>query len=246
MDLKERTALVTGGAVRLGEAICLALAARGCRVAVHYRRSRESAERVVETIAGRGGTAWAVHSDLASEAGCRGLLPAAERVAGSPVDLLVNNAGVFYREPPGHWSGEKFDAMFWPNLFAPMLLTRDFADRASKGAVVNLLDRRVAGHDPSCIPYQVSKTALAEFTASAAIRWAPEVTINAVAPGPILPPPGEGEAYLAAHRGSVPLAHGGAPRDVAEAVVYLVTAEAVTGQILYVDGGKHLLGVEHG
>jgi NAD(P)-dependent dehydrogenase (short-subunit alcohol dehydrogenase family) len=137
-----------------------------------------------------------------------------------------------------------------------MLLTRRFAERllarrapgaphASRGAllgrIVNLLDRRVAHHEAGCVPYLVSKKALAEFTCSAAIELAPEFAVNGVAPGAVLPPPGKGDDTLWDAAGPVPLNARCRPEDVAEAVAWLLESDVVTGQIVYVDGGQHLL-----
>jgi NAD(P)-dependent dehydrogenase (short-subunit alcohol dehydrogenase family) len=241
MDIRGRTALVTGGAVRVGRAICLALAGRGCAVAVHYHRSQAEAEALVGEIARQGGRAWAVPAELASEAACTNLVRDAAAPAGR-LDLLVNNASLFRRERLAATTEAGLLTMFWPALFAPVLLTREFAAQTRDGHVINLLDRRVAAHDPDCLPYHLAKKALAEFTATAALELAPGIAVNGVAPGALLPPPGEGDAYLRAHRGLVPLADAGTPQAVADAILYLLDTTAVTGQILYVDGGKHLLG----
>jgi pteridine reductase len=241
MEIRGRTALVTGGAVRLGRALCLALSRQGCAVVVHYRHSREEAAALIGEIEEAGGRAWAVRADLASEAACTGLIREAAARAGR-LDILVNNASVFRRERLADTTEAGLLRMFWPTLFAPVLLTRAFAEQAREGHVINLLDRRITAHDPDCLPYHLAKKALAEFTAAAALDLAPAIAVNGVAPGAMLPPPGEGEAYLRAHRGRVPMEDGGSPAAAADAVLFLLRSTAMTGQILYVDGGKHLLG----
>lgn len=241
MRLAGKTALVTGGAVRLGRAICLALAKEGAGVIVHYRHSREEAKSLVAEITDAGGQAWALAADLMSEEACEGLVARSLEAAGA-VDILINNAAVFSRDRLADVTEAKLLAEFWPNLFAPVLLTRLFAANVSEGHVINLLDRRITGHDISAVPYQLSKKGLEEFTALAALELAPSFRVNAVAPGVLLPPPGEGMAYLKEFGGEIPLDHVCSEADISEAVLYLLNSRAHTGQVLFVDGGKNLLG----
>ena len=236
MELRGKMALVTGGAVRIGRAICEALAREGANVIVHYGTSEREAGELCEELRAKGVTAKAVRADLADPADLQRLLPAA-----GPVDVLVNSAAVFHKDRIGDVTAEKLLGEFWPNLFAPMLLTRAFADQGRPGAVVNILDRRITSHDTSCVPYLLAKKGLAEFTALAALEFAPGITVNAVAPGPILPPPGKDSSYIKEQGGVVPLGVTFEPKDVADAVVFLLKQDKVTGQVLFVDGGQHLL-----
>jgi pteridine reductase len=243
MNLNAKTALVTGGAVRIGRAICEALAAEGCRVVVHCHRSRAAAARLAAELRAGGAQAWGVRGALRTQAGCERVVAEAWRAAGR-LDILVNNAAVFHKDALATATERKLQDEFRINLFAPVLLTRAFARRARTGKVINLVDRRVAGHDPACLPYVLSKQALAEFTRVAALDLAPRITVNAVAPGAVLPPPGKGSKYLYDRAGRVPLRRPVTPADVAQAVAMLLQADAVTGQVLFVDGGQHLLGNE--
>jgi NAD(P)-dependent dehydrogenase (short-subunit alcohol dehydrogenase family) len=109
------------------------------------------------------------------------------------------------------------------------------------GAIINVLDRRISSVAPDCLPYLLTKKALAEFTKSAALELAPEIIVNAVAPGAILPPPGGDEAIARELAGAAPLDHRCTPDDVARAVVSLLEAEGITGQTLFVDSGQHLV-----
>jgi NAD(P)-dependent dehydrogenase (short-subunit alcohol dehydrogenase family) len=131
---------------------------------------------------------------------------------------------------------------FQVNCFAPMLLTQAFARvlEGRPGCVVNLLDRRVAGVEAGCIPYLVSKQALAAFTRNAALELAPGVRVNGVAPGPILSPPGEADDVVRELAGRTPLTYRCSPADIAAAVGFLVEQDGITGQILFVDSGQHL------
>jgi NAD(P)-dependent dehydrogenase (short-subunit alcohol dehydrogenase family) len=241
MKLEGQTALVTGGAVRIGRAIVEALAERGCRVVVHYHRSGAAALRLVAELRRQGREAWAVGGPLGTERAAEALLARAWRVAGR-VDTLVNNAAGFTKEPLRDCTEKALLGMLRPNLLAPVLLTRAFAARTRRGQVVNLLDRRIAGLEPGCVPYLLSKKALAAFTGIAALELAPGIRVNAVAPGPVLPPPGRGGRYRKDRAGRVPLGRRVSPEDVAAAVVALLELENVTGQVLFVDGGQSLLG----
>lgn len=239
--LKGSNALVTGGAVRIGRAIAQALARAGCNVVVHYRESEKEAAACCRELQRMGARAWPVRADLSSEAGCERLIQEAFKKA-KHLNVLVNNAAVFHACPLERIDAAALQEEFQTNLFAPILLTRYFAQATNGGAIVNLLDRRIAALDPERIPYVLSKKSLADFTRSAALALAPHFTVNGVAPGPVLPPPGKPRAHLRTRAGRIPLAATVAPEEVARAVVYLASTRAITGQTLFVDGGQHLLG----
>lgn len=241
MDLEGKRALVTGGAVRLGRGIVRALAGRGVETVIHCRRSVKEAENLREDIVRKGGRAQVVCGDLASEAGCRGVMDEAVAAAGG-LDLLVNNASTFETHRLPEITEPRLLEAFWPNLFAPVLLTRMFAERAGQGRVVNLLDRRITADDTTCVPYLLAKKGLAEFTRLAALELAPGIAVNAVAPGAVLPPPGEDDDYLDTHIGPAPLQRPCTVEDVASAVVNLMENDVMTGQVLYIDAGLHLNG----
>jgi NAD(P)-dependent dehydrogenase (short-subunit alcohol dehydrogenase family) len=240
MNLAGQTALVTGGAVRIGRAICEALAGAGLNVVVHYRRSATEAVALCAELERRGVQAWAVPADLSSEAACTELIRRATAAAGR-LDILINNAAVFHKDSLRATTEAGLLAEFWPNLFAPLLLMRALAAQGAGGKIVNLLDRRITGHDVECVPYVLAKKALAELTQLAARELAPRFTVNGVAPGAVLPPPGQGAAYLHDFAGTVPLQKQVTPAAVAAAVLALLQNDAITGQILFVDGGQHLL-----
>jgi pteridine reductase len=241
MNLQGKTAMVTGGAVRIGRAICEALADAGCNVIVHHRNSVAHARQLAGDLRRRGVKAWVVCGSLETEYGCVRLMARAWAVAGK-LDILVNNAAVFHRDALRACTARKLRDELSVNLFAPILLTRNFVAKAKAGRIVNLLDRRIAAHEPGCLPYLLSKKALAAFTANAALELAPAFTVNGVAPGAVLPPPGRGGKYLRDRAGRIPLARKTEPSDVAAAVVALLTLDGVTGQIVFADGGQHLLG----
>jgi len=248
MVLLGKRALVTGGAVRIGRAICEALAARGCTVVVHCRQSVAEGEALAARLAAAGTPAFCVQGALGSEAGAEQVVAAAVSAAGG-LDILVNNASTFNKDGFMEAGAARLEAEIGINAFVPMYLSRSFARHfltrseapGAVGGIVNLLDRRVAGVEKGMLPYLLSKKLLAEYTRIAALELGPRISVNAVAPGPVLPPPGRGEDYLHDHAGPMVLGRRPTAADVAAAVLYLLEADTVTGQILYVDSGQHLL-----
>jgi NAD(P)-dependent dehydrogenase (short-subunit alcohol dehydrogenase family) len=248
MDLRGKRALVTGGAVRIGRVICEALAARGCSVVVHCRQSVAEGEALAARLSDAGAPSFCVQGSLGSETEAEQVVAAAVTTAGG-LDILVNNASTFNKDVFMAADAARIEAEIGINAFAPMYLARAFARHIltrpasvdALGKIVNLLDRRVAGLEKGMLPYLLSKKLLAEYTRLAALELGPRITVNAVAPGPVLPPPGRGEDYLHDHAGPMVLGRRPSPADVATAVLYLLAADTVTGQILYVDSGQHLL-----
>ncbi|MFZ4395770.1 MAG: SDR family oxidoreductase [Kiritimatiellia bacterium] len=243
--LENRNVLVTGGALRIGRAIVEALSAAGAGVVVHARASQDAAAALVAGIRARGGRAWRVGGSLETPEGVDGIFRDALAAAGS-LDGLVNNAAVFVRQPLAASDAAAFDAAWQVNARAPMLLTRLLVRHVAQtqpgvpapvAGVVNLLDQRIANPCAGCLPYLVSKQALAAFTTSAALELAPAITVNAVAPGAALVPVGASAREPAGH---VPLGQHCTPEQIAAGVVFLLSSPAITGQILYVDGGQHL------
>jgi len=242
MNLTNQRILITGGGVRVGRTLSLAFAAFGAEVLIHYRSSSDAAEETAERIRTTGGRAETVCGDLSRESGALDVMKQA--LEKGPLHGLINNAAVFNRTPLAESDRQTFLEEFGPNLFGPLELLRAFAAQTERGSVINLLDRRIMAHDAGAVPYHLSKVALAEATRLAAIEFGPGIRVNGIAPGPILPPPGkEGEPdYLKTHGGRTVLDHSCSPDDIANAALYLFQAPAVTGQILFIDAGQHLLG----
>jgi len=230
---------VTGAARRIGRAVSLALAASGSNVVVHYSRSAPDAEALVAELSRLGVRASAVPADLGEPDEAEALIARAEERAGR-LDVLVNNASVFAPETLDQAALDHLERSVKVNAWAPFVLTRAFARRFGQGRVVNLLDTRVAGLDLAHVGYILGKQLLAVLTRMTAVAYAPGLTVNAVAPGLILPPPGQDEAYLARLARDLPLKRHGSAEDVARAVLFLLESDFVTGQVVFVDGGRHL------
>lgn len=234
-------ALVTGGARRIGRTLVLALAEAGFDIAVHYRTSKAEAEAVAaEIAAGTGRRAVALQADLAVEGKAASLVERAAEALG-PLTLLVNNASVFREDSIQTMTRDSWDAHMETNLRSPLVLAQVFAAQAEDGAaIVNLLDQRVWKPNPQFFTYALSKAALWAATRTLAQALAPRIRVNAVGPGPTLPSIHQAPEDFAAEARNVPLRRRATPEEIARAVLYLVDAPSVTGQMIAVDGGQHL------
>lgn len=239
MELSGRVALVTGGGRRLGQAIAVALGRAGCAVAVHYHGSAEGAESTARSVREAGRAARVFPADLREAAVARELPDQVAQVFGR-LDVVVNSAAVMVRREfaditPADWH----DALAL-NLSAAFFTSQAAAPhlRATRGKIVNLADLAAYEVWPSYLPLNVSKAGVVMLTQALARALAPEITVNAVAPGAVLPPddwPAEARERLAA---TTPLRRLGTPDDVVRAVMFLLENDYLTGVILPVDGGR--------
>ncbi|NND66183.1 MAG: pteridine reductase [Halioglobus sp.] len=243
-----RTAVVTGGAKRIGRAIAAELHARGYDIAVHYCASNEAAAEFAERLnATRANSCTLFQGDLAQASGAAAL--AARVSAQHPaIDLLVNNASGFEPTPIEDCTEAEFDAMLASNLKGPYFLIQGMlpALRAAQGAIVNILDVHIDRPLRDFNAYGAAKAGLASLTRSLAVELGPDVRVNGVSPGAILWPEDDA-SYDAATRAhtvaATPLGRLGDPTDVARAVAYLADdAPFVTGQVISIDGGRSLTG----
>lgn len=239
MDLTGRAALVTGGGRRLGKAIALGLARLGCDVAVHSHGSAAGAEAVASEIRGLGRRAALLSADLSDARAAQGLGPAAAAALGR-LDIVVNSAGIMVRQPVDEVTPESWDQTLDLNVRAYFFVAQGAlqALRRAKGRIVNLAD--VAGFEPwpAYVPHCVSKAGVVMLTKALARALAPDVTVNAVAPGPVLLPDEWDEATRAHFAETTPLRRLGRPEDVVQAVQFLLENDYSTGTVLVVDGGR--------
>jgi pteridine reductase len=242
MDLEGRVALVTGGARRVGRAISLALAEEGADLVINYNRSADQAADVGDRVRGLGRKALAVQADVSTEAGVRELIRATREAFGR-LDLLVNSAALFERTPFESISRDEWRRVIGVNLEGPFFLSQAAAPmlRESHGAIVNICDLSAVQAWPSFAHHAVSKAGLLHLTRVLARSLAPDVRVNAIIPGTVLPPENfEGEDYAGGPDRRVVRREGRAD-DVAHAVLYLWQAGFVTGETITVDGGRMLL-----
>jgi pteridine reductase len=235
-------ALVTGGAVRLGRALALALAAAGYDIALHYGRSAEAAEGTAAEIRALGAECHAFQLDLVDVEALPALVERA-RAALPNLRVLVNSASAYAQATIGATSAAIFEQQLAVNLRAPFFLTQAFASQVGEGHVVNIIDNKIAFNQHEYAAYLLAKQALADFTRMAALEFAPALRVNAVAPGVVLPAGSRSPEYIAWRLEGIPLRRQGEPADIARAVLYLLGSDFVTGQVLTVDGGEGLTGV---
>ena len=236
-----KVALVTGGAVRVGRALSLGLAEAGYDVVVHYHSSANAARDVALRVQQLGRRALAVGCDLGDPAAVERVADAARKEFGH-LDLMVNSAASFEQADLLDVDVEAWDRVMALNLRAPFLLVRASADllRASKGTIVNLLDLGAVEpwtHHPH---HAVSKAGLLHLTRILARVLAPDVRVNAVASGSILPPESLGDGFAERERRRTPLRRIGSPEDVVRAVLFLAASPFITGEMIVVDGGRSL------
>lgn len=229
MNLKGKTILVTGGALRIGRSFVERFQSMGADVIVHYNNSEEEAKLLSPFI---------VQADLSDPSSCTELI----NKCGKSIDILINNASLFTKDSLKESFPDRVLKEFRVNLFSPLELIRQFSSQTKNGCIINILDRRIDSHDTSCVPYSITKQGLAELTRLAAIELAPNIRVNGVAPGPILPPPNIELSKYKESAGKIPLVKMPTKEEVVDAGCYLINNHSITGQILYVDGGQHLLG----
>ena len=244
MELAGKTALVTGSARRLGKAIALELASRGASIVVHYGSSEEAARETAADIEALGVSAWPVQADLRAPADIERLFDRIEELSRG-LTVLVNNASSFESEPFLEIDVESWDKVLALNLRAPFLCIQRataMMRAAGGGVIINIADRSAFEPWKKFAHHGTSKAALVQLTRAAAHELAPEVRVNCVVPGAILPPPGISESgeFWRKRGDVVPLGRTGAKGEVTAAVAFLACNEFITGAVLPVDGGEHL------
>lgn len=245
------TALVTGAAKRLGRAMALELAAQGHDMAIHYNGSADAAEATAAEAMALGVKAVALQADLLDEDAVQALMPRVVDALG-PVEVLVNSASVFDYDNIETATRATWDAHMMSNLRAPFVLTQalaaqlpdpiidDGGEPVARGLVVNMVDQRVRKLTPEFMTYTIAKMGLWAFTQTAAQALTPRCRVNAIGPGPTMQGARQTAEHFAAQRAATVLERGAGPQEIVEALRYFLSAKAVTGQLICVDGGQHL------
>lgn len=238
------TILVTGAAARIGRHIAAGLAQDGWTVIIHFNRSADPAKTLVSEINQNGGKAFALGANLSVPDERDTLINEARILAQRPLTALINNASTFDDDRADSFSRGSFDHHMNVNLYAPISLSQDFAAQLpanDKGCIINIVDQRVLSPEPSYFTYGISKSALFAATQTMAQTFAPNIRVNGIGPGPTLRNKAQTEDMFEAERKSTLLGSGSHPDSILQAVRYLLAAEAVTGQMIAVDGGQHLV-----
>ncbi|HVQ06828.1 MAG TPA: SDR family oxidoreductase [Allosphingosinicella sp.] len=229
------TAIVTGGAKRIGAAIARALAADGWHVLIHYRRSQAEAE----ALAGALGNASAVRADLADPGAADAILAALDGLP--PPRLLVNNASLFAHDDIADFTPESWAAHLDVNLRGPALLSRAFAARAGEGLIVNMLDAKLAAPNPDFFSYTISKFGLAGLTELAARAFAPAIRVCAIAPSVTMVSGPQSRANFDRVHGLNALGRGVDVAEIVAALRFLIATPSITGHTILLDGGQRFL-----
>jgi len=237
--LQNKTVLVTGSARRLGRRFALACARAGASIVIHHAHSDSDAETLSKEINGLGSQTWIYKSDLSDSSQAQNLIPLINR--STPIHYLINNAAIFEPQTLESTSIEDWNQHLAINLTAPFLLSQAFAKQAEEGArIVNILDWRSLRPSADHFPYTISKSALAAMTRSMAVALAPKIIVNGLALGAIIPP-SDGNATPDITK-NIPLKRWANEGEVEDALLFLLTSPRyITGEIIHVDGGRHLV-----
>lgn len=241
--LKDKVALITGGAVRLGRAIAQTLAEQGCKVIIHYGQSDSAARTFQQKLEQAGHSCAIIQQDL-SQPSCAEKLIQDARQAFGCIDILINNAAIFPENDRfANLNNSDWQKIMTINLQSPIFLSQVFSQQPElkEAAIINILDARLNQAQVDHFNYRLAKSALRTATEMMALELAPKIRVNAVAPGAILPPPGASiDALITAKTGKIPLNKLGHEKLIAENVRHLLEQSFLTGVVLSVDGGEFL------
>lgn len=238
-SLAGKTAFITGAAKRIGRTTALTLAREGVNLVIHYHHSSTEADTLCDEIQAYGVRSWIVAADLAQPDETTSLIARVLELAGA-LDILINNASIFPAQQLATMTLDNVYENININTWTPFTLCRQFAQLGRQGHIINMLDSRMTGFDWNHVPYLLSKQVLASLTSMMALAYAPLISVNGIAPGLILPPPGKDEAFLEQMRHTVPLQRHGDPQEIADTIVFLLKSSFITGEVIFVDGGRHL------
>ncbi len=249
---KQRTALITGGARRLGKAIAEDLADMGFNIIIHYNNSQEEALKLKEQLKAKGSKVFLIKADLKVDEEVMSLIENCNRLSESKISLLVNNASVFEYDNIQTATLASWETHFKSNLQAPFFLTKSFAEQApeltiskngekeSNANIINIIDQRVRNLTTDFTTYTLSKTGLWTLTRIAAKALSPKIRVNAIGPGPTIKAVFQSEENYLKQRRSTPLGRGSEVVEILQTVKYILKNSSVSGQLICVDGGQNL------
>jgi pteridine reductase len=251
MTQPRRTYLITGAANRLGRELATGLAQQAGTIIIHYNSSESSAKQLSQEITKIGCKAFTIAADLGSGDQSAGLIKRAWDLAG-PIDVLINNASIFAEGRLAEITIDDINRNMMINAYAPLLLSRSFVELNKNRkspvlpVIINMLDSRITDYDRQHAAYHIAKRTLFMLTKMMALEFAPAIRVNGIAPGLILPPHGKDRSYLEQLKTTNPLNGIGTVEQIVEAVRFFVGNEFITGQVIFVDGGRNLLSNTYG
>ncbi len=235
--------LITGGAKRLGKMMATSLGEEGYDILIHYNSSKGEAEKTKEEIEKKGIFVGLIERDLLKNS--ENFIEEALKIMPN-LEILINSASVFEKEKISEVTGEKFFKVLKINSFVPLNLSIQWKEKVGKGIIINIIDARVHKNDFTHFSYGLSKKILYEITKSLALAFAPSIRVCGIAPGVFLPPEGEEEIYLKKILNLVPLERKGEISDLKKTLLFLIENDYLTGEVIYLDGGRHLVGLNYG
>ena len=244
-ELKGKTALITGGGKRIGRAIALSLAERGANLIVHYNHSEEAAMEVATKALNLGVHATTCRADLEDPEQIKEFFETCRQQAPS-IEILINSASIFPSNTLEDMTLNELEQNLRINAITPLFLARLFAAAAEEGCIINFLDSRITDYDKRHAAYHASKRLFFSLTRMMSLDFAPNIRVNAVAPGLVLPPAGKDVSFLEELAYTNPLNKYGFAEDIVRATLFLLESDFITGQVIYVDGGRHIRGNVYG
>ena len=235
--------LITGSGTRIGAFLAKNLSKNGWAVAIHYNKSRDSAELLSEEIRASGGEVALVKADLSISGDLDVLIKKASENLGLRLTALINNASTFEEDSLESFTNSSFDYHMDINLRAPIILSQKFAEQLpsnTKGQIINIIDQRVLNSDPSFFTYSISKSALFWATKTMAQTLAPNIRVNAIGPGPTIKNYIQTDEDFNSEINSTLLKNGSPPDELLKGILYLLSDVSVTGHMIPIDGGQHL------
>ncbi|MFW6208615.1 MAG: SDR family oxidoreductase [Spirochaetota bacterium] len=245
MEIKGKTVLITGAAHRMGAAAAKAFASEGADIVLHYHRSEQQARETAAQLEALGSRVLLLQADLSAEDAAAQLVERAA-AAGMPPHILINSASIY---PHSTWRSVKFEdlaASYRLNTYAPLALSRTFAASLNPESIIQVLDARMVDYDAQHYAYHLSKRSLHDITRMLAVELSPAIRVNGVAPGIILPDTDNDPQLLEKYKGGTLLQRIGRVEEYTQSLLFLSTNEFVTGQIIFIDGGRHLKGRFYG
>ena len=244
MNLQKKVALITGAAHRVGKAIALGLAKEGMKIALHFNQSQEQANQTLEEIKALGAEAFAIQGDFADVAQIENVVKKCHEHF-NQIDVLINNAALYFKTPVGETSELEWDDLLGINLKAPYFCAQyvsDLMKQKKRGKIINITDVAGISPWPEFIPYSASKAGLIAVTKGLAKALAPNIQVNAIASGTILMSEDATEEYKTEIKDSTLLKKLGTPQDIVNAAIFLLKgSDFVTGEVVVVDGGRLLV-----
>lgn len=236
--MQKKSALITGGAVRLGRELALYLSDAGYNIALHYNSSEKQAKEVKELIEKKGNQCELFKQDLSKTNELHNFIQLVSKSFPN-LDLLVNSASTYTSSPILKTTPDLFDSQFLVNLKAPFFLSKSFALTFKEGNIINILDNKIAFNQYPYAAYLLSKKSLAEFTTMAAQEFAPNIRVNGIAPGVILPAESRSQEYIQWRIQGIPLKKQGSTKNILQTLQFILNNDFLSGQIITVDGGEN-------